>query len=549
MKSDIVEVPSIQKPIQPSPGFEKKGLGEEKLDLGQTCEFKCLYCSSDYGMHNRTRLKVLDAAALIQLGRLARPVDKAATYAWPDVLDRLRAQLERVPAAHGQGKTLVVSMLTDAFSPYLLANGTTEKALRMVLEKTRYRIRILTKNSVIGTPTWIRFFQDHAERFVVGLSVGGLDPSRDWIEDRTPNSRSRLKALRALQDAGVCTYGMLCPVFPDVLDTDELERLLDEIRPERCQHVWAEPYNDRQNWRRIFKANPEAVSARRLKTIYETKDAALWSEYAVNLYERLSSHAQRHAWSEKLRYLLYEASIDRQHAHRLGELRGIYPQSPTDDCGLSKNAAIAEVQRRPLDASGNPVWIPAACAGERSWLAQSLRAHIERHAPPTYGGKIFRQWLLERGRVYLAPGAALTDAEMAVLRTALDISYLKPRVGYCYYNAQQVAFHDPSGLIKYVEGIAQFCGIEMDHAWLELNGKVVDLTWPRTELGAMGCFEESVLGLHSREYLGVPLERDVVRRYMDETGVSGESLLFHPRYSPVSLMQGQPAPDPTGPVA
>lgn len=118
----------------------------------------------------------------------------------------------------------------------LLTTGTARAILDLLLEKTEYRIRILTKNAIVGRPQWVDYFAAHAERFIVGLSVGTLDAdfARE-MEWRTSRPQSRIQALHNLQDAHVPTYGMLCPVFPDVLESDELERLIDQASPRaRC---------------------------------------------------------------------------------------------------------------------------------------------------------------------------------------------------------------------------------------------------------------------------------------------------------------------------
>src|SRR5690606_33398327 len=140
---------------------------------------------------------------------------------WTDVEKQLESELASKPKSFGTGKTLVFSMLTDGFSPTLVAQGITERVLSILVERTSFRIRILTKNAVVGAAKWVRFFETHRNRFVVGLSTGSLD--RPWaraIERRTSSPTARLSALRNLQNAGVPTYGMLCPVFPAALGDD-----------------------------------------------------------------------------------------------------------------------------------------------------------------------------------------------------------------------------------------------------------------------------------------------------------------------------------------
>jgi len=88
--------------------------------------------------------------------------------------------------------------------------------------------------------------------FVVGLSIGSLDDR--WagrIELGTSRPSMRLGGTRALQDAGVPTFGMACPVFPDVLEEAGVETLIDRIRPNLVETLWAEPFNDRANWGKV----------------------------------------------------------------------------------------------------------------------------------------------------------------------------------------------------------------------------------------------------------------------------------------------------------
>ena len=151
MKNLIVAVPSIKEPIQPSPGFWKKHLSDDKLDLMALCAFGCSYCSSNMGNYLRINRELFADITEAALGERLYPTDKPElTLIWPDVLDKLDAQLKRRGPSWGVGKTLVVSMQTDPFSGPALHEGTTEAALRMVLERSAFRIRILTKNSIVG---------------------------------------------------------------------------------------------------------------------------------------------------------------------------------------------------------------------------------------------------------------------------------------------------------------------------------------------------------------------------------------------------------------
>jgi DNA repair photolyase len=347
MKNRLVVVPSIKTLVTRSPGFEKKELSQFKLDLLALCGFGCGYCSSNSGNYLRINRKPFANLAEEQLGERVYPSeDPALCFVWPDVLERLGRELARRKEGWGGGLTLVFSMLTDAFSPEPLVKGVTRAALELVLARTRFRIRILTKNAVVGTSAWVEFFLAHPGRFVVGLSTGTLDD--EWakrIEVGTSTPTARLRALRALQDAGVPAYGMLCPVFPSILDGTALEGLVAATRPEKCETVWAEPFNDRANWMKVRDGH-EAGSPE-----FEWFNRALacgatgWSSYAVDLYARLRDLAQKAGWLSKLTFLLYESRIARTDAPRRAGLEGLLLQSKPESDGLSRNPWVRALQR------------------------------------------------------------------------------------------------------------------------------------------------------------------------------------------------------------
>lgn len=216
-----------------------------------------------------------------------------------------------------------------------------------MLKHTAFRIRVLTKNAVVGKEAWREYFFAHRERFVVGLSTGTCDD--DWaqkVEVGTSLPSARLKALKKLQDAGVRTYGMLCPIFPDVLERRGVENLVDQINPDRARHVWAEPYNDRLNWQAVRAAyDPKSSGYRWFTEVYEKHDAAAWSEYATELYVRLRDKARKEGWLHKLRYLLYEGDITERDAREFKGLEGVLLQSKPAADGNSQNPHIAALQR------------------------------------------------------------------------------------------------------------------------------------------------------------------------------------------------------------
>lgn len=346
MRTKLVVVPNPKHLIHPSPGFAKKGLADIKLDIVGLCEFGCCYCSSNSGNLLRIRRKPFATLTEAQTGERTYPADDPALmFVWTDVEEQLEAELASKPKSFGVGKTLVFSMLTDGFSPTLVGRGTTKRMLSILLARTSFRIRVLTKSAVVGSSKWIRFFEAHRDRFVVGLSTGAID--RPWaraIERRTSSVKTRLAALRRLQDAGVPTYGMLCPVFPAALG-DDVTALVEQIRPDVVEEIWAEPYNDRVNWRRVRDAFAKGSFERAaFETMFDGSDPGAWSAYAAELYRQLRRLLGPRS-SGKLRYLLYEGNILSEHANAFTGLEGVLLQGKSGEDGFSKNGAVAALQR------------------------------------------------------------------------------------------------------------------------------------------------------------------------------------------------------------
>ncbi len=339
----IVQVPPTKRLLQPTPGFAKKILATWHIETGGLCGFSCTYCSSNSGQYLRIKRADFGELTFAQTGRRVAPVDftdKAGnvytvepglTFSWGDVAAQLEAELRAIGhIGFGQGETVVISQLTDAFAGEAFRAGFTERMLDSVTAMTKLRVRILTKNSVTGlSPAWLKRFADTPDRYVVGLSIGSLDDAwAERVEIGTPPPSARLKAHRALQDAGASTYGMLCPIFPDVLSGDGLDRLLDAIRPELCEHVWAEPFNDRGCWRAVQAGYPKDSPGWTWfeETFGPDGSRARWSAYATELYQRLWTRAKRDGWLHKLRYLLYEGDILLGDAPAFAGLEGVLLQ-------------------------------------------------------------------------------------------------------------------------------------------------------------------------------------------------------------------------------
>ena len=345
MQMQLAVVDPPKKFVQKS-SWGKKELGDFHVDMLKFCEFGCPYCSSNNAPHLRFLPSAVRSSISEQIGHNFSPHrDGGVTIAYRDAIPSLHSELTRCRYRNDYGKTLVYSQLTDGFSPTLVSSGATRATLDLLIRHTRFRIRILTKNAVVGTDEWIRYFDYHRDRFTIGLSIGTLDDRLgQQIECGTSLPSERIAALRRLQDAGLSTYGMLCPVFRQPLMTDELEELISLLRLERCEKVWFEPYNNRRNWQQVRDAFDKQSERDWFTEVFEEKRTDLWSDYAGHLYRRVRRAADAGGWTDKIRYLLYEASMEREHMHMLKDLKGILFQSPTAEDGLSRNEAVRSVQ-------------------------------------------------------------------------------------------------------------------------------------------------------------------------------------------------------------
>jgi DNA repair photolyase len=347
MDPKIVIVPITKTLIKASPGFAKKGLSEYKIDLVALCPLGCAYCSSNNGNFLRIRREPFAELTERQLGQRYLPSDEPSlTFVYDGVIEALAEELKGKPKSWGEGETLVLSMLTDGFSPLLVEQGITRAALDLLIERTSFRIRILTKRATVGDDPWIDYFLAHPGRFVVGLSCGTLDD--DWarrIEIGTSPPSERLRALRRLQTAGVATFGMACPVFYDVLINGRIDELIDRTNASACEDFWVEPFNDRQNWRAVQKGyEPGTTGWEWMAKCFEDRRNGLWSSYATQLYEHFQRRAEAGGWLSKLHFLLYEHDITDSDAESYAGLDGVLLQSSRDRAGLSKHAAFRSLQ-------------------------------------------------------------------------------------------------------------------------------------------------------------------------------------------------------------
>lgn len=149
-----------------------------------------------------------------------------------------------------------------------------------------------------------------------------------------------------------------------------------------------------------------------------------------------------------------------------------------------------------------------------------MREEMNRPQAWTYNG--VADYVLDRGRAF-RKSEPLTPLEWEALTIAVGRQECRQKE--CYYNAQKLAKGAQAarlvtgfdGTMRYVEGygITDNIPLAIHHGWVEINGKVVDLTW-RTKDATHGGrrYRDRIVGIipPGYAYIGIPFpERRIAK--------------------------------------
>ena len=171
-------------------------------------------------------------------------------------------------------------------------------------------------------------------------------------------------------------------------------------------------------------------------------------------------------------------------------------------------------------------------------------------------------YLLDRGHAFESK-PPLTEEEFAFLTSVADYArrceqgrVFPPK--QCFANAMMLTLADADDRLTYCEGFAVTGLFPVHHAWLTLDGKLVDVTRSlRPEAtqefidgkAPQADLKDRVLGAipEGWEYLGVEFQRSAVRDYIWELGQTGSLIEDYDRGFPLLKQErlgNFPAPDP-----
>ena len=174
--------------------------------------------------------------------------------------------------------------------------------------------------------------------------------------------------------------------------------------------------------------------------------------------------------------------------------------------------------------------------------------------PEGFSYSCVEDYVLDRGEVPVSE--ALTEEQFDYLTKVANRCGVKFWSKQCFHNAQSLILEDWDRRMKYVEGIACSGGLPVHHAWVELDGKLVDLTRSTRGQEAVDDFlagrqpqadlKDRVLGEipEGWEYIGVKFDHEVILEYVCEFGETNAMIASYKRKYP--LMRGErigPAPE------
>ena len=134
-------------------------------------------------------------------------------------------------------------------------------------------------------------------------------------------------------------------------------------------------------------------------------------------------------------------------------------------------------------------------------------------------------FVLDRGQAPVS--LPLTEEQYEYLMSVVD-NCIEESFPYkkCFYNSQVLLLADYNERLTYCEGYCQSKTLPVHHGWLELDGKVVDVTFSTSNRTLadepQGDLRDRVLGTipDGWEYLGVRFDRDEVFEFLEKYEVA-----------------------------
>lgn len=144
----------------------------------------------------------------------------------PEIGSQLEGELRGL-----QPQTIYLGWNSDPYQPLEAACGQTRQVLEL-LARRGFSVCLLTKSDLIARDAALIARMPASS---AGISIAfASEATRRLFEAAAPANERRIAALKALREAGIRTYALICPVMPFLT---EVEALVEALRP-HAETIW-----------------------------------------------------------------------------------------------------------------------------------------------------------------------------------------------------------------------------------------------------------------------------------------------------------------------
>jgi DNA repair photolyase len=302
---------SLKGGIKSSPEFAKKGLAQFGINIGTKCGHGCTYCSTGAMLRCHPSFKAAKE----------NPFKHGYAIIDPDIPEKVAHD-----AAHMRNRGLAQLCTTvDAWAPESKKYDLGRRCLEALLTQPGWAVRILTKNAAVAKD--FDFIREYRDRVLVGLSLTATPDRENVMLTVEPNASpisERVAVLKQAHEMGLRTYGMLCPLLPNIADAPQhIDQLVRFCKIIGVEEVFAEAVNPRGAGLRLTEDALRAAGlAAEADAVHQVRRTENWSAYVAKLIKSIQVAMRRHGMISRLRFLLYPARLqdaDRNAIEKDGE--------------------------------------------------------------------------------------------------------------------------------------------------------------------------------------------------------------------------------------
>jgi DNA repair photolyase len=253
---------------------------EWSLNPYRGCEFGCRYCYARY------------THEFMELRESEEFEDKI--YAKSGIAPMLRRELKRIDGSKG----IAIGTATDPYQPAERRFGRTRAALEVFAQHSGIALSITTKSNLVARDIPLLQEIKKNNSISVNMTITTLDTElARMLEPRAPRPDLRLKAVKALADAGIAVGVFPNPIMPLITDQeDRLARLAKAARDHGATYfgggvLFLMPCSRKVFFPFVEKHFPHLL--RRYQERYE-RDAYLKGPYREVIRERIAAIRDRY---------------------------------------------------------------------------------------------------------------------------------------------------------------------------------------------------------------------------------------------------------------